>query len=160
MLERPCGRRKIKEEKIETFDYYFFDLYFTLIFPKYNEVDIENEFGILGISSSKWEELAKLGYSNRAIGNITDPLEMIKDIVNLHNIKIEDEIILKILEVRKERYKKANILINKSIMDTICELYSLGKKLVLLVTLTLLIKCIGQSILCQSIFLVQYFLMM
>ena len=131
MLERPCGRRKIKEEKIKSFDYYFFDLYFTLIFPKYNEVDIKNEFGILGISSSQWEELAKVGYSNRAIGNITDPLEMIKDIVNLLNIEIEDEKILKILEVRKERYKKANILIKNSIMNTICELHSLGKKLVL-----------------------------
>jgi putative hydrolase of the HAD superfamily len=102
-----------------------------LIFPKYNEIDKKNEFGILGISSSQWEELAKVGYINRASGNITDPLEMIKDIVTSLSIEIEEEKLLQILEVRKERYKKANIFIKKSIMGTIFRLHSLGKKLIL-----------------------------
>ncbi len=45
----------------------FFDLFFTLIYPKYSEI---NEYDVIGISASEWEKYSEndVLYYERAIG--------------------------------------------------------------------------------------------
>ena len=59
----------------------FFDLFFTLITPQYNELRNEND--VLGISKEEWEKHVEddMLYLERATGKETNPQKIIESIV-------------------------------------------------------------------------------
>lgn len=60
----------------------FFDLFFTLIIPKYHLQQNEND--VLGLSVEEWELYAEyeMTYKRRAIGIVNSPEEIINEIVD------------------------------------------------------------------------------
>ena len=105
-----------------------FDLFFTLIVPKYFKNTEENEFSILGIDSTEWERLATKTYKERALGKIRDPYEMIALI--LQDLSISKEIIVKVTNARLRRYRQCMMKIDKDNIDTLSELKLQGHKIV------------------------------
>lgn len=106
----------------------FFDLFFTLIYPGYLE---ENENDIIGISLSEWEEYAENNelYDERARGKITDERKIINKIVNCMPYHITEIQKQKILEKREERIKKALLLVDNKILETLQKISMRGIKL-------------------------------
>jgi len=132
MLGRmPCGLAK-KSSKMKEYSYYFFDLFFTLISIEYDSVIENNEFSILGVSRDEWDKYAKLQYENRALGNVTEPVKMVEDIIRMINPCTSPEKIQKITDLRKARYKKAHTYVRPSILNTVQRLHNAGKILVLI----------------------------
>ena len=80
----------------------FFDLFFTLIYPEYLD---ENEYDVIGISLTEWEEYAENNelYNERARGKIKNEREIIDKIVNPMPYQITEIQKQKILEKREER---------------------------------------------------------
>ena len=80
----------------------FFDLFFTLVYPCYLD---ENEYNVIGISSSEWEKYAenRMLYNERAKGKIKTEREIIDKIVNSTPYILTDEQKQSILQKREER---------------------------------------------------------
>ncbi|OPJ59606.1 hypothetical protein [Clostridium chromiireducens] len=66
----------------------FFDLFFTLVTPKYS--DLRNENDILGITKEEWERYAENEelYLKRATNKNISPKQIIEDIINKMKIDI------------------------------------------------------------------------
>ncbi len=106
----------------------FFDLFFTLIYPKYLD---ENENDVIGITISEWEEYAENNelYNERARGKIKNEREIIDKIVNRIPYQITEIQKQKILEKREERIKKALLIVDKKILETLRKIRMRGLKL-------------------------------
>jgi len=106
----------------------FFDLFFTLIYPSYS---IENEYEIIGISSSEWESYAEnnILYDERAKGKIRNEREIIDRIVNIMPYKVTEEQKRKILLKREERMKRALLSIDNKVLEVLGRIREKGIKI-------------------------------
>jgi putative hydrolase of the HAD superfamily len=110
----------------------FFDLFFTLITPRYNEFRNEND--VLGITREEWEKYAEDEslYLERAIGKEVNPQKIIESIVGKIGIKVSENQINEILELRENRFKKALMDIDSKVLNILLEIKKSGKKLCLI----------------------------
>ena len=98
-----------KEEFGRHYKSSFFDLFFTLITPKYNSY--KNEYDVLGITKDTWEFYAEndVLYHERALGKIKDEKEIIKKIVALMPFHVTEQQQREILILRQNRMKGATM---------------------------------------------------
>jgi len=68
----------------------FFDLFFTLITPKYYLQQNEND--VIGLSVKEWKLYAENGriYKGRAMGNVNSPKEIINEIVDIMPLTVNE----------------------------------------------------------------------
>lgn len=109
-----------------------FDLFFTLVTPKYN--DLRNENDVLKISIEEWETYAEDRelYEMRAIGKEKVPIKIIEDIMRKMKIEISDFDKNEILRLREERIKKALLEVDLTIINVLIDLKKSGKKICLI----------------------------
>ncbi len=101
----------------------FFDLFFTLIVPRYHKG--RNEYDIPGMTQEEWEKYAEdpVLYTERASGKLKNPKKIIERITD--RIKVNSGIVLSvadradILHLRTERMKKALLEAESEILDTL-----------------------------------------
>lgn len=110
----------------------FFDLFFTLITPRYNE--FRNENYVLGITKEEWEKYAEDEslYLERATGKEVNPQKIIESIVGKIGMKVSENQINEILELRENRFKKSLIDVDSKVLNTLLEIKKSGKKLCLI----------------------------
>lgn len=110
----------------------FFDLFFTLVTPRYN--DLRNENDVLKIKKEEWEKYAEDNelYITRATGKEKSPEKIIEDIVEKMKIDINHCDKKEILELREERFKASLIDVNPTIVDVLLDIKKKGKKICLL----------------------------
>ncbi len=110
----------------------FFDLFFTLVTPKYN--DLRNENDVLRITKEEWEKYAEDNelYITRATGKEKNPEKIIEDIIGKIKIEINDCDKKEILKLREERFKASLIDVNPTIIDVLLDIKKNGKKICLL----------------------------
>lgn len=113
------------------FDFYFFDLYHTLVLLEPNPVPEDNESAILGIDRSVWTRAAMQDYERRATGVLRDPEEIVAAMVRNTGVPADRETLARILDARKRRYRRTFSLIRPSILTALASLHAEGKKLVL-----------------------------
>ena len=108
----------------------FFDLFFTLANLEYQQV---NEFSLLGISRSQWENSAEnpTSYAFRAIGKVKTEKEMLESMVAGLPFPVADSRIEKLVEIRCDRMKKALTEIHPDILQTLDKLKKAGIKMCL-----------------------------
>ncbi len=101
----------------------FFDLFFTLIHPKYSD---ENEFDIIGLSSIEWEKYAEddILYKERARGNVKSEKTIIDNIVNRMPYELTEEQKKIILFRREEHMKRALLAVDGMILESIQKLHN------------------------------------
>lgn len=100
----------------------FFDLFFTLITPRY--LDTKNENDVLGFNIQKWEEYAENDelYKQRASGQVLSPEKIINDIISSIHIQTSNEQKREILQLRQNRMKIALLNIDNEILETLQKL--------------------------------------
>lgn len=110
----------------------FFDLFFTLITPKYNNGRNEND--VLGLSKEQWEEYAedKDLYLERAIGKEKDPQKIIENIIKKSKINVMDHQMKEILELRKNRFQKSLVDVDSKVLQVLSDIKKSGKRLCLI----------------------------
>lgn len=110
----------------------FFDLFFTLVTPKYS--DLRNENDVLKITKEEWEKYAEDNelYITRATGKEKSPEKIIEDIIEKIKIEINDCDKKEILKLREERFKTSLIDVDPTIIDVLLEIKKKGKKICLL----------------------------
>jgi putative hydrolase of the HAD superfamily len=106
----------------------FFDLFFTLIYPEYSDI---NEYDVVGISCEEWEKYAEdnILYSERALGKIRTEKEIIDRIVDIMPYDLNESQKQKILQRREERMKRALLTIDDKILDTLRKVRDKGFKI-------------------------------
>lgn len=106
----------------------FFDLYYTLIFPKYSD---KNEYDVVSISVSEWEKYAEdnILYQERAQGNVKTEQEIIDKIVNIMPYQLNESQKQEILRRRQDRMKRALITVDDIILNTIKKIHDRGIKI-------------------------------
>ena len=110
----------------------FFDLFFTLIVPVYDE-NI-NEYKILGLTPEEWEKYAEDDtlYEERAMGFVKSEKEIIDKIADIMPIKVDEETRGKLLMAREHRMKTALQNVSPKILSALKELRSKGIKICLI----------------------------
>ncbi|MFT8352849.1 HAD family hydrolase [Clostridium saccharoperbutylacetonicum] len=124
----------------------FFDLFFTLITPRYNEFRNEND--VLGITKEEWEKYAEDEslYLERATGKEINPQKIIESIVGKIGVKVSENQINEILELRENRFKKSLIDVDSKVLNTLLEIKKSGKKLCLISNADIIdVMCWGES---------------
>lgn len=113
-------------------DVVFFDLFFTLVTPKYN--DLRNENDVLGITKEEWERYAEDDelYLKRATSKNISPEQIIEDIINKMEIDVNENGKKEILKLREERLKKSLIDIDSTIIDVLLDIKKNGKQICLI----------------------------
>ncbi len=120
--------------KIEKIDVIFFDLFFTLVNPKYEEKIEDNEYFDLKISQKEWEEAAENDslYKKRALGEVKNPKEIIQEIVKKLDLRVPEEIINIIMNKRIQRFKNTLLKIDEDILETLDTIYKRSKRMCLI----------------------------
>ncbi|BCN30761.1 HAD family hydrolase [Anaeromicropila herbilytica] len=110
----------------------FFDLFFTLICPQYNEEANEND--ILKITAEEWEHYAEKDelYMERALGKIKDEKQIIVKIIDSMPYKVSEQQVLEILTLRQNRMKNALCKVDETILHTLKEIHDKGIKICLI----------------------------
>ena len=129
----------------------FFDLFFTLVYPCYLD---ENEYNVIGISSSEWEKYAenRMLYNERAKGKIKTEREIIDKIVNSMPYILTDEQKQSILQKREERMKRALLTVDNKIIEILGRIHVRGVKTGLISNADIIdIKYWNESPLCELI---------
>lgn len=106
----------------------FFDLFFTLIHPRYSDI---NEYDVVGISAMEWEKYAEdnILYHERALGNVRTEKEIIDRIVDIMPYDLNEIQKQEILQRREERMKRALLTIDNKILDTLRKVDDKGIKI-------------------------------
>ena len=109
----------------------FFDLFFTLVAPKYN--DYRNEYDVLKMTHLEWEKYAEDEelYIKRATGKEKNPQKIIEDIIEKMNITVSESMQKEILKLREDRFKKSLIDIDFTIHDVLLHIKKSKKKICL-----------------------------
>jgi putative hydrolase of the HAD superfamily len=112
-------------------DVVFFDLFFTLITPQYN--DFRNENDVLGMAKEDWEKYAEDDglYLERATGRETNPQKIIESIVKKIGMTAGENQIKEIFKLRENRLKKSLIDVDYKIINALLDIKKSGKKLCL-----------------------------
>ncbi|MDD6275012.1 MAG: HAD-IA family hydrolase [Clostridiaceae bacterium] len=107
----------------------FFDLFYTLIVPEYNQLRNEND--VLGLSVDEWQHYAEDYplYRERASGILLDENEIIRKITALMPMKVSDDQNEEILKLRAMRMKSALLDVKPVILRTIRQLKEKGLKI-------------------------------
>lgn len=107
----------------------FFDLFFTLVTPKYN--NLRNEYDVLNLTMEEWEKYAEDEglYLTRALGKEKDPEKIIEAILQKMKIQYEPSHKTEILNLREGRMKRCLLEVENDIVETISELKKKGKKI-------------------------------
>lgn len=107
----------------------YFDLFFTLIIPTYEKTN--NEFDILNLSVSEWEQYAEndMLYRERALGLVKTETEVIDKIMSLMPFEVNAFQKKQVLYVREQRMKKAMKTVSEEILDVLRKLRSTDIKL-------------------------------
>lgn len=107
----------------------YFDLFFTLIIPTYEKTN--NEFDILNLSVSEWEQYAEndMLYRERALGLVKTETEVIDKIMSLMPFEVNAFQKNQVLYVREQRMKKAMKTVSEEILDVLRKLRSTDIKL-------------------------------
>ncbi|GKX66662.1 HAD family hydrolase [Inconstantimicrobium mannanitabidum] len=110
----------------------FFDLFFTLITPKYN--CLRNENDVLGISIEEWESYAEdlELYNKRATNKSITPELIIQYIIEKMKLDIAENDKTEILNLRQQRLKNALLNIDCTILDVLSDLKKGGKRICLI----------------------------
>lgn len=110
----------------------FFDLFFTLVTPKY--CDLRNENDVLMISHDEWEKYAEDTelYIRRATGIEKNPRKIIDEIICKMGKSISEIEKNEILELREERFKKSLMEVDSAIIEVLIHIKKTGKKLCLI----------------------------
>ncbi|ADL52473.1 HAD family hydrolase [Clostridium cellulovorans] len=113
-------------------DVILFDLFFTLVTPRYN--DFKNENDIIGMSVEEWEEHSEDSelYLKRATGKEINPQQIIENIVSKIGMQLSENEKLEMLNLREHRFKNSLTNIDNNILKVILELKNSGKKLCLI----------------------------
>ena len=110
----------------------FFDLFFTLINPKYSDI---NEYDVIGISAVEWEKYAEDDalYHERALGNVKSEKEIIDKIIDkiidIMPYRINEFKKQEILKRREERMKRALFTVDDKILNTLRKIHDKGIKI-------------------------------
>lgn len=109
----------------------FFDLFFTLVVPRYQK---QTEYHAAGLNRLEWEKYAEDAelYKERALGRITEPAEIIEKIVAAIPKKIENDAKAQILHRRQQRMKNALCSVDAEILAVLGALRQKGCKLCLI----------------------------
>ncbi|MBI9011513.1 MAG: HAD-IA family hydrolase [Clostridiales bacterium] len=110
----------------------FFDLFYTLIVPKYKLST--NEYDVVGLSKEDWEEIAEdeMLYSDRATGRVTDPKQIILEMIEKAELDLTDNVIENLMHIRKKRFKDALIGVDEDIIEVLKKIKEAGIKLCLI----------------------------
>ena len=110
----------------------FFDLFHTLVLPRYN--GSANEYGILGLSAEQWEAVAEDHdlYRRRATGKVNDPSAIIDEIIANGGWIVTDDQRNQLLALRMGRMRAALLHIDPPILHTLKTLRKNGLKLCLI----------------------------
>ena len=110
----------------------FFDLFFTLITPQYNEFRNEND--VLGIAKEEWEKYAEDDglYLERATGRETNPQKIIESIVQKIGMTVSENQVNEILKLRENRFKKSLTDVDDKVINALLDIKKSGKKLCLI----------------------------
>jgi putative hydrolase of the HAD superfamily len=110
----------------------FFDLFFTLIIPKYS--DLKNENDVLKITKEEWETFAEdiELYKMRATGKEKVPIRIIESIIEKMKMEASDSDKHEVLRLREERFKKSLIEVDSAIINILINLKRSGKKICLI----------------------------
>lgn len=112
----------------------FFDLFFTLVVPRYEENEENNEYFELSISRGNWEAMAedeKL-YHERATGKITDSSEIIRKILIEYGISRDKSVIENIAKKRVKRFERSLSNVENNIIKTLEYLFGNTKRMCLI----------------------------
>ncbi len=109
----------------------FFDLFFTLVVPRYQK---QAEYHAAGLSCVEWEKYAEDAelYKERALGRITERAEIIEKIAASIPRKIEGDAKAQILERRQQRMKNALCSVDEEVLNVLGALRQKGCKLCLI----------------------------
>lgn len=110
----------------------FFDLFFTLITPEYDEIN--NEYNLLNLAVKEWESYAEDDdlYKERALGYVDNQNEIIDKIVAKLPFDVNMEKRQQLLFLRQERMRRALTNVSESILDTLKEIKNRGIKICLI----------------------------
>lgn len=99
----------------------FFDLFSTLIYPRYPE---KSEYEMLGIPVDEWETYAEDAslYFERALGKTATGTEIIRKIADKMPFELDEMQQKEILRRREERMKTALVSVDGQILDTLARL--------------------------------------
>lgn len=106
----------------------FFDLFFTLITPTYDEN--ANEYSLLGIPMEKWEEYAEEAsiYEERALGQVENEQEIIERIVARIPFEVSNEQKKELLCLREKRMRRALTEVPNHFLGTLKRIHDKGIK--------------------------------
>ncbi|WBW96944.1 HAD family hydrolase [Oceanirhabdus sp. W0125-5] len=107
----------------------FFDLFFTLANPVYSDDSLENEYSILTIDKTIWEEISEKQYYARGIGELKDPNMIVQNIAFEINCEIAQDRLIQATEARINRFKKCLLEIDIDTINTISKIKELQKKI-------------------------------
>ena len=110
----------------------FIDLFYTLIVPQYS-LD-GNEYDVVGLSLEAWEQVAEDErlYDDRATGKVTDPKQIIMEMINKAKLDLPADVIDDLLNIREERFKEAITHVDEHIIEVLKEIKAAGIKLCLI----------------------------
>lgn len=116
-------------KKIDTV---YFDLFFTLVNPSYNKGKNEND--VLGISETLWETVAEDErlYFRRGTGIVTEPKEIIEEILERLGMEVHETEKEEILSLRIQRFKETVTQVDTKILETLTKIKEKGLKLCLI----------------------------
>lgn len=106
-----------------------FDLFFTLVVPRYSERAEETEFAILGLGEAEWEELCSSTYRPRALGAVRGAYEMMEYI--LEGRGYSEAAISAATEARLRRYRTCLEAVSGATLSALAALRRAGCALVL-----------------------------
>lgn len=110
----------------------FFDLFYTLIEPKYN--NIKNENDVLGISKEEWERYAEDDelYLKRATSSKISPEKIIESILVKMKVDVNEHEKKEILKLREERFKESLFNVDSAILEVLSDIKKSGRKICLI----------------------------
>lgn len=110
----------------------FFDLFYTLIVPKYKLSG--NEYDVVGLSKEAWEQVAEdeALYDDRATGKVTDPKQIIKEMIKKAKLDLPADVIDDLLNIREGRFKEAITDVDEKIIEVLKKIKTTGIKLCLI----------------------------
>jgi len=110
----------------------FIDLFYTLIVPK-NNIN-GNEYDLVGMSLEAWEQIAEdeALYSDRATGKVTDPKQIIIEMIKKAKLDLTADVIDELLNIREERFKEAITHVEGKIIEVLKKIKEAGIKLCLI----------------------------
>ena len=116
---------------LNNYKYLFFDLFHTLTSPG-NITCSDYEWNYINVSKNTWITHSMNTYKERSLGLISDPQEIVFNIAKSIGINVDNKTLIKMTNIRINRFKKCLSIINKSIQETLNELFNRNYRLCLI----------------------------